>query len=73
MMENNDNIEELIASYALGILDETEQAQAQKLVKTNPTARALLDDFIKVTDGLALSIEPVDLPAGSLGRLRAKS
>src|SRR4051794_27804674 len=73
MEMDNETIQELIAGYAIGALDEAEIAQAEKLLLTNEQARELLAEFEAVTTGLALSVEPVEMPAGSLERLREKA
>ncbi|HEX2914411.1 MAG TPA: anti-sigma factor [Chloroflexia bacterium] len=68
-----DRTEELIAGYAIGYLDDEEIAEAEYLLKTDPNARALLAELEEVTAGLTLSVDPVELPAGSLNRLRTKA
>jgi anti-sigma-K factor RskA len=73
MEMDSDTIQELIAGYAVGALDEAETLEAEKLLETNAEARELLAEFEAVTAGLALSVEPVALPAGSLERLRQKA
>ncbi len=72
-MEERDKLQDLMAGYALDSLDEAERAEAEQLIKTNPQARKWLDEFQFVTNGLALSVKPVELPAGSLNRLRQKA
>lgn len=73
MEMDSDTIQELIAGYALGALDEAETIEAERLLQTNQQARELLADFEAVTNGLALSVTPVEMPAGSLERLRQKA
>ena len=73
MEMDNDTIQELIAGYAIGALDEAELVQVQDLLQTNEQARELLAEFEAVTIGLALSVEPVEMPSGSLERLRQKA
>ena len=73
MEMDNETIQELIAGYAVGALDEDEIVQIEKLLQTSAEARQLLAEFEVVTTGLALSVEPVELPAGSLERLRQKA
>ncbi len=73
MEMDNDTIQELIAGYAIGALDEAELVQVENLLQTNEQARDLLAEFEAVTAGLALSVEPVEMPAGSLERLRQKA
>ncbi len=68
-----DKMQELIVCYSLDILDEGELAEAQKLVSSNPEAQALLLEFQKVTGQLALSVQPISPPSGSLERLRQKA
>src|SRR5690348_11154039 len=70
---DNEKIQELIAGYAVGALDDTENSQAEQLLQTSEEARQLLAEFQEVTAGLALSVDPVELPAGSLDRLRQKA
>ena len=70
---DNEKIEELIAGYAVGALDETENAQAEQLLRNSEEARQLLTEFQEVTADLALSVDPVELPDGSLERLRQKA
>jgi anti-sigma-K factor RskA len=70
---DDEKIQELIAGYAVGALDETEIAEAAQLLRTSEEARQLLAEFQEVTAGLALSVEPVELPEGSLERLRLKA
>ena len=70
---DDEKIEELIAGYAVGALDETEMAEVHQLLRTSEKARQLLAEFQEVTAGLALSVEPVELPEGSLDRLRLKA
>ena len=69
----NDKTEELISGYALGILDEAEQIEAEQILKTDPAAQTLLRELQDLTAGLALSVDPVELPTGSLERLRQKA
>lgn len=73
MEMDNETIQELIAGYAIGALDEAEMVQAEKLLETSAEARQLLAEFEAVTTGLALSVDPVEMPAGSLERLRQKA
>ncbi|MDB5078578.1 MAG: hypothetical protein JWP00_502 [Chloroflexi bacterium] len=73
MEMDSDTIQELIAGYAIGALDEAEIVEVEKLLQTNEQARKLLAEFEAVTTGLALSIAPVELPSGSLERLRQKA
>ncbi len=70
---DNEKIQELIAGYAVGALDESENAQVEQLLRTSEEARQLLAEFQEVTAGLALSVDPVELPTGSLERLRLKA
>lgn len=70
---DNEKIQELIAGYSVGALDETENAQVEELLQTSEEARQLLAEFQEVTAGLALSVDPVELPDGSLERLRQKA
>jgi anti-sigma-K factor RskA len=64
---------ELIAGYALDILDEDEKAEALRLLETSSEARALQTELQEVTGQLGLLVPPADLPSGSLGRLRQKA
>jgi anti-sigma-K factor RskA len=73
MEMDSDTIQELIAGYAVGALDEAEILEAERLLQTHVEARELLAEFEAVTAGLALSVEPVEMPAGSLERLRQKA
>lgn len=68
-----DKMQELIVGYSLDILDEGELADAQKLVGSDPEAQAMLFAFQKVTGQLALSVQPISPPSGSLERLRQKA
>ncbi len=70
---DRDEMQDLMAGYALGILETDEQDQARRLIETDPEARTLLAEFEYVTQGLAMSVEPVEMPAGSLERLRQKA
>lgn len=67
------SMEEIVAGYALGMLDKEEQAEAEQLIKTNQEARQLLNELQQVTGNLGLIAEPVELPVGSLNRLRQKA
>lgn len=68
-----DRLQELIAGYALNILEEEEYSEVQLLLETDPQARSLLAEFEDVTAGLALTASPAELPVGSLNRLRQKA
>ncbi len=70
---DDQKLQELIIGYALDILEEQERQEADELLKSNSAARALLAEFEEVTFALALSVEPVEMPVGSLARLRQKA
>ncbi len=68
-----DEMQQLIADYALNMLDENGRTQVHRLLQTDPQARTLLSELQTVVDSLNLSVEPVELPSGSLTRLRQKA
>src|SRR5690242_11463762 len=70
---DQDRVRELLAGYALNSLEEDEYAEVQLILENDPQARVLLAEFEELTAGLALTAPPVDLPAGSLNRLRLKA
>ena len=68
-----DETQQLIIDFALGTLDIDKQLYVQHLLQTDPQAQALLAELTTVFDTLNLSVEPVELPSGSLQRLRHKA
>jgi anti-sigma-K factor RskA len=72
-MTNHDEIQSLLAGYALGILDEQEKKLVEEHLPGCPTCQSDLAPLQSVSDDLAFSIEPAPLPVGHLERFRAKA
>ncbi len=71
-MDQN-RMQDLIIGLAFNTLEDDERNEAEELLKTDAQARKLLADCQEIVAGLALSVAPVELPSGSLGRLRQKA
>ncbi len=70
---DSDRMEELMSGLAFNLLDEQDDGEARRLLENNPQAQELLAEYQKLAGTMALSITPVDLPDGSLERLRQKA
>lgn len=71
-MADEDMLQDLMAGLALDNLDDDERLAAQKLLGSNLQAQDAFKEYQELTNWLALSVEPRELPQGSLGRLRQK-
>ncbi len=70
---SHDDLQALIAGYALDILDVEEKKLLEAHLPTCAACQADLAPLQGVASDLALSLEPMDLPAGHLERFRAKA
>ena len=68
-MDNHEEIQELIASYALGILDDNEAAQVESLLETSVEAREELANLQQVTNLLGMAVPEVEPSASFEDRL----
>lgn len=67
----NQEIEELLAAFALGATDRDESAAIQRLLATQPELAAELADYSELADKLLFAAPPVDVPTGLEGRIQA--
>lgn len=70
---DQDKLQELIAGYSLNALEGDEYTEVKGLLERDPEAQSLLAEFENITAALALTAPPVEMPAGSLNRLRQKA
>jgi len=68
----DEDIQELAASYALGILGSKEKAEFEAMLKGGGPASAHLDYFKDIMEDLTYNTEPMEEPAGLEGRLFAQ-
>jgi anti-sigma-K factor RskA len=73
LVMSHDELQSLIAGYALGILDDEEKRLLEEHLPTCAICRADLASLQGVADDLAWSVEPAPLPQGHLARLRTKA
>lgn len=72
MQNDKHNIQELIASYALGSLDADEVAQVEALLAESPSARQELAQYQQVTDLLGMAPAEIEPSASFEDRLFAR-
>lgn len=72
MQNDKHNIQELIASYALGSLDADEVAQFEALLAESPSARQELAQYQQVTDLLGMAPAEIEPSASFEDRLFAR-
>ena len=66
---DHDEVRSLIAAYALGAVPEDEVGMIRDHILSCDRCMAEADGFADVTSTLALSVDPVDLPAGFADRV----
>ena len=67
-----EDIQELAASYALGILGSEEKAEFEAMLKGGSSASSHLDYFKEIMEDITYSTEPLKEPTGFEGRLFAR-
>lgn len=68
---NHQLAQELLADFALELLDEPQAAQVRAHIATCAVCDADLQLFLHASEALALAPEPVELPDGALERITA--
>jgi anti-sigma factor RsiW len=61
---------ELLAEYALGLLEPEEAARVRRALEEDTEGEAELAAYLEVSDALALAFEPTPAPAGLAERVR---
>jgi anti-sigma factor RsiW len=62
---------DLLADYALGLLDDDEAVEVKRYLDSHPEAAEELRTYGEAAEALALGAEPVEQPAGLADRIRA--
>ncbi len=68
---NHDQAQDLLADFALSLLDREEAAELAAHLETCAECRSDLELFSQASDALAFATEDVALPAGARDRIRA--
>ncbi len=70
MSENKERAELLAALHAAGAASEEDERELDALLQSNPELEAMVKDFSDSIAALASSVEPLEAPPRTLGKIQ---